>query len=392
MLNPIRKFLKLEAASGLLLMSTTLLALLIANSQFHPAYEAVLYTPFSFHIGIFEVNKPILFWINDGLMVVFFFLIGLEVKRECLEGHLSLPAARLLPGIATLGGVLFPALIYVLFTHQNAIDVQGWAIPTATDIAFALGVLSLFGKKIPPALRIFLMTVAVLDDLSAVLIITLFYAKKLSALSLFCALMTLMTMMFLNWLKIKKIPIYIALSLLLWLFVLQSGVHATVAGVLAAFTIPLGKPKPGVQRPLMTLERALHPWVAYVILPIFAFSNAGVPLQAMTVAHLLNPVPLGIMSGLFLGKQLGVFIGAWLSIQLKLAKLPTEASWLQLYGIAVLCGIGFTMSLFIGTLAFEEGGPAYDHPVRLGILIASLCSAAYGYLILNGATRITRSV
>lgn len=385
-----RKFLQLEASAGLLLISVTILALTIANSQFYPRYEALLHTPWNFQIGPFEIHKPLLFWINDCLMVLFFFLIGLEVKRECIEGHLSLPAARILPGIATLGGILVPACLYVFCTHQSPMDIQGWAIPTATDIAFAIGILSLFGTKVSPALRIFLLTVAVLDDLSAVLIISLFYAKKLSALSLLCAVLTLITMMFLNWIKIKKIPIYIALSVVLWLCVLQSGVHATIAGVLAAFTIPLGKAKADSPRPLITLERFLQPWVAYAILPIFAFANAGVPLQNITLAHLLNPVPCGIMAGLFLGKQLGVFMGAWLSIRCKLAKLPKGASWIQLYGVAVLCGIGFTMSLFIGTLAFEEGGPTYDHWLRLGILIASLCSAIYGYVILSFATRSAR--
>ncbi|HXH54890.1 MAG TPA: Na+/H+ antiporter NhaA [Gammaproteobacteria bacterium] len=385
----LRKFIQFEASASIILMLAAILALLTANSRFYSIYETILRTPFSLPFSTFSVSKPLLFWINDCLMVIFFFLIGLEIKREYIIGHLSAPSQRILPALATLGGIIVPALIFTLFNYDNSINMKGWAIPTATDIAFALGALMLI-KDIPKSLRAFLLTVAVLDDLGAVLIIALFYAKNLSVISLLAATFILMTMIILNRLKIKKISIYIILSLILLGFVLQSGVHATIAGVLAAFTIPLDKNKTDGENSLVIIEKALHPWVAFGVLPIFAFANSGIPFRNFTFPHLIEPLSIGIIMGLFLGKQLGVFIGTWVPVKLKWGRLPSNISWSQLYGISILCGIGYTMSLFIGTLAFEEGNPEYDYRIKLAILIASLCSFIYGFLILKFSKKIKR--
>lgn len=383
MLNSIREFLRLEAASGILLALAASLGLLAANTSLQPFYHSLLNTPFSIHYGMISLNKPLLFWINDGLMAIFFFLVGLEIKREYLEGHLSHPSQRILPGLATLGGILFPAIIYSLFNFDNAINLRGWAIPTATDIAFALGILSLMGNKIPRELRIFLLTIAVLDDLCAIIIIALFYSRELSLVTLFTGLFVLGLMSILNKLKVQLISAYLVASVILWVLVLHSGVHATIAGVLAAFLLPLNKGKAAEKSPLILTESALHPWVAYGILPLFAFANAGVSLESFRLVELLEPLPLGIMLGLFLGKQLGIMLGTLLPIYLKWARLPHHVSWQQIYGVSILCGIGFTMSLFIGTLAFEGGGPVYDHRIKLSVFISSFLSALLGYLVLR---------
>ena len=378
----LRKFIQFEASASLILILATLLALLTANSRFYDLYDVILHTPFSLSLSTLSFSKPLLFWINDCLMVVFFFLIGLEIKREYIQGHLSIPTQRILPATATLGGIVVPALIFTVFNYNNSINMQGWAIPTTTDIAFALGALMLI-KGIPKSLRLFLLTVAVLDDLAAVLIIAIFYAKNLSLVSLLGAALILTAMVILNRLKIKRISIYIILSLVLWVFVLQSGIHATIAGVLAAFTIPLEKNKTEKKNPLVIIEETLHPWVAFGILPIFAFANSGIPFGKVTFTHLIEPLPLGIITGLFIGKQLGVLIGTWVPITLKWGKLPKNVSWKQLYGVSILCGIGYTMSLFIGMLAFENGGSEYDYRIKCAILVASLCSFIYGFLILK---------
>lgn len=386
MFKNLQRFLKFEGSAGVILMLVTVCALVIANSEFYSFYQTILLTPFSLKYNAFLLSKPLLFWINDGLMVIFFFLIGLEIKREFIEGHLSIQSQRILPATATVGGIIIPALIYILFNFHNSLNIKGWAIPTATDIAFALSVLALI-KNVPKALKVFLLTIAVLDDLSAVLIIALFYAKSLSIVSLLGATIILFTMALLNKMKVKRISIYIFLSLLLWIFVLQSGVHATIAGVLAAFMIPLGENENAEKRPLVIIEQALHHWVAFVILPVFAFANAGLPIKNVTFSNLIDPLALGIMLGLFIGKQIGVFVGTWLPVKLKWAKLPSNVSWHHIYGISILCGIGFTMSLFIGTLAFEEGGPEYDYQIRLAILLASFFSFIYGYLILKFSSK-----
>ncbi len=364
----IRRFVNLEAASSIILMMFTMLALLIANSPFDSFYEKLFHTPIIF-------REPLDFWINDGLMVIFFFLMGLEIKRECKEGHLSQARQRALPLIATLGGVVVPACIYILFNYQDPLNMRGWAIPTATDIAFALGALAIFGKKLPQALRIFLLTVAVLDDLTAVIIIAVFYAKEISVVYLVLAGFVFLGLINMHKMRSKNIMGYIFLSILLWFLVLNSGVHPTVAGVLAAFCIPMGL--------LKVFEKALLPYVAYGIVPLFAFANAGFSFKDFSFSVLLDPLPMGIMLGLFIGKQCGIFMATWLTVKLRLAGLPHEVSWLQIYGVAVLCGIGFTMSLFMGTLAFSDARIAYGHLLRLSILLASLCSFIWGYIILR---------
>lgn len=381
MINIIRNFLKLEASASIILMLATMLALIIANSKFYATYEFILHTPIYIPYIADSLKKPLLFWINDGLMVLFFFLIGLEIKREIIQGHLSIPAARILPVTATLGGIIFPALLFVLFNYNNPINLKGWAIPTATDIAFALGVLMLL-KNIPHALKIFLLTIAVLDDLGAVLIIAIFYTNTISIIYLFSAIFVFSILLFINKMKIHRLSIYIVLSIILWVCVLLSGIHPTIAGVAAAFTIPFNK-QASIKNPLLILEQVLHPWIAYLILPIFAFANSGLPLKNITFAHLIDPLTFGIMVGLFFGKQLGVFIGSWIPIQLRWTTLPKHVSWSQLYGTSLLCGIGFTMSLFIGTLAFKGGNIEQGYKIKLGILIASISSTIVGYLVLK---------
>jgi NhaA family Na+:H+ antiporter len=338
-----------------------LLALLVANSPVSGIYQALLDLPVEVRVGALEIAKPLLLWINDGLMAIFFLLIGLEVKREIREGHLSQPSQVVLPGLAAVGGIVLPALIYVWFNRGDPVALDGWAIPAATDIAFALGVLYLLGDRIPNALKVLLLTIAIFDDLAAIVIIALFYAGDLSLLSLALAAMVVVV-----------------------LFVLRSGVHATLAGVVLALAIPMSTREEGEQySPLRRVEHALHPWVAYGILPLFAFANAGVPLAGMSIDALLQPVPLGIVAGLFVGKQIGVFGFSWLGIRLGLAQAPQGVSWRKLYGLAVLCGIGFTMSLFISSLAFEHSGAGQIDLGRLGILVGSFLSAIAGYALLR---------
>ena len=383
MISLIREFLKLESAGGLLLVVATVLALFMKNSAYSEWYGALLNTPVNVAIGEFQIAKPLLLWINDGLMAVFFFVVGLELKREFLEGELSNRDQIVLPAFAAVGGMLVPAAIYVYLNWGHPITMNGWAIPAATDIAFALGVLALLGSRVPVTLKLFLMALAILDDVGAIIIIALFYTTELSTLSLTTAGICLFLLIYLNKRGITHLPVYIFIGVIMWASVLKSGVHATLAGVFLAFTIPLRDAENPQHSPLRQLEHELHPSVAYVILPLFAFANAGVPLAGMTINALLEPVSLGIIAGLFIGKQLGVFSFAWLAIKLKLATLPEKVSWTSLYGAAILCGIGFTMSLFIASLAFEHEGQEYIRQVRLGILTASLLAAITGYLLLR---------
>ena len=382
MLKFIKKFLKDEATSGIILLCSALLAMIVVNSTFAPWYHQLLETPIPFLIG----QKPLLFWINDGLMAVFFFLIGLEIKREVVAGHLMLPANRILPGVATLAGVLFPALFYLALNHQDPVAVRGWAIPTATDIAFALGILALVGKKVPYSLKVFLMTIAVLDDLMAVLIIAFFYTHSLSWIFMGFSALVLCGFGILNVLKLRSIPLYILLSILLWISVLQSGIHPTVAGILAAWMIPYGITAKNKTNPLLVIEQFLHPWVGYLIVPLFAFANAGISFQTIVWSSLFNALPLGIMGGLVLGKSCGVFLGTGLTVKLGWARLPENATWGSIVGISLLCGIGFTMSIFIATLAFEGQAVNTDIP-RLSVLLASLFSAIVGYLAIGRSLR-----
>jgi NhaA family Na+:H+ antiporter len=337
--------------------------------------------------GAFEIAKPLLLWINDGLMAVFFFLVGLELKREVLEGELSTPAQAVLPALGALGGMAVPALIYAALNWHDAVALNGWAIPAATDIAFALGVLLLLGKQVPVALKVFLMTLAVLDDLGAIVIIAIFYTADLSLTSLSVAGTALAVLVAMNRRGVTNIAAYILVGLVMWASVLKSGVHATLAGVVLALVIPMRDPHDPERSPLRGLEHDLHPPVAYGILPLFAFANAGVSFAGVSLASLLAPVPLGIAAGLFVGKQLGVFGAAWLAIKLGVARLPVGVTWAQLYGTAMLCGIGFTMSLFIGSLAFEHAGQEHAAAVRLGIMVGSLLSALCGYALLRAALR-----
>jgi NhaA family Na+:H+ antiporter len=383
MISLIREFLKLESAGGVLLVIATVMALIMKNSAYSDWYGALLNTPVNVAIGEFQIAKPLLLWINDGLMAVFFFVVGLELKREFLEGELSNRDQIMLPAFAATGGMLVPAAIYAYINWGHPVTMNGWAIPAATDIAFALGVLALLGSRVPVTLKLFLMALAILDDVGAIIIIALFYTTELSTLSLTTAGICLFLLIYLNKRGVTHLPVYIFIGVIMWASVLKSGVHATLAGVFLAFTIPLRDAENPQHSPLRQLEHELHPSVAYVILPLFAFANAGVPLAGMTIKALLEPVSLGIIAGLFIGKQLGVFSFAWLAIKLKLASLPEKVSWTQLYGAAILCGIGFTMSLFIASLAFEHVGQEYIRQVRLGILTASLLSAVLGYLLLR---------
>lgn len=349
-----------------------------------PWYQSFLHIPVEIRIGSLHLDKSLYHWVNDGLMSIFFLLIGLEVKREILEGHLSSIRQVALPGIAAIGGVLVPAGIYLVFNSNNPIAVNGWAIPTATDIAFALGVLSLLGKRVPVSLKLFLMALAIIDDLSAIVIIAIFYTTELSILSMAIALVSLTVLVTFNYLGVTKKAAYFIVGWVLWVSVLKSGVHATLAGVVLAFTIPLHA-RDGNKKaisPLKEIEQNLHFWVAFFILPLFAFVNAGVNFTKISFAQMSGPVPLGIMLGLFIGKQLGVFGFSWTAIKLKLAKLPEGSTWRQLYGVSVLTGIGFTMSLFIVSLAFKDDS-VFQYTDKLAILAGSFLAGGCGYFILK---------
>ncbi len=377
----IRDFLRHEATAGLLLMATAALALLLDNSPLSPIYDKLIATPVVLQIGDFEIDKPLLLWINDGLMAVFFMLVGLEIKREVLEGELSSRSQIMLPGIAAVGGMVVPAAIYAMINWDDPIRLNGWAIPAATDIAFALGILALLGSRVPVALKLFLLALAIIDDLGAIIIIAVYYTADLSLVSLAVAGVGATVLIILNRCGVMRLAPYILVGIVMWAGVLKSGVHATLAGVVLAMAIPLRAAEPGQEPPLKRLEHALHPWVAFGVLPAFAFANAGVSLAGLSLDSFFEPLPLGIMLGLFLGKQLGVFGFVWVGVRLGLCQLPNGVTWLQIYGVALLSGIGFTMSLFIGTLAYE--GPAYSAGIRLGVLGGSILSGVLGYLVLR---------
>ena len=385
-LKSIEAFFQKESAGGILLIIATILALLLKNSQLIDEYEAFLHIPVEFRFASLHIDKPLLLWINDGLMAIFFFLIGLEVKREILEGQLSSLQQVALPGLAAIGGMLVPALVYVYFNYGDSEAMRGWAIPTATDIAFALGVLSLLGNRVPISLKIFLMALAILDDLGAIVVIALFYTTELSTGSIAVAFSALAILVLMNQFHVAKRAAYLFVGLILWVSVLKSGVHATLAGVALAFTIPLvSKDKNGQEFSMLKhTEQQLHHWVALVILPLFAFVNAGVSLHGMNLDILLANVPLGIFLGLFFGKQLGVFGFSWLAIKTGLAKMPDNVNWTQLYAVSVLTGIGFTMSLFVNTLAFGDND-SFMAGDKLAIILASFISGGVGYLILRFA-------
>tara|TARA_R110002096_G_scaffold163389_3_gene330948 strand:+ start:676 stop:1962 length:1287 start_codon:yes stop_codon:yes gene_type:complete len=377
-------FLKLEAAGGIVLAIAALLAIIAANSPWQGMYESFLAIPGAVEIGTtVEIRKPLLLWVNDLWMAVFFFLVGLEIKREFLEGELSSLGQVALPGIAAIGGMVVPALIYAAVNFDSPMNLNGWAIPAATDIAFALAALSLLGRRAPSSLKILLLAIAIFDDLGAILIIAFFYTADLSLLMVSLSVVPIVVLLLMNLAGVRNIVPYVLVGGVLWVIVLKSGVHATLAGVITAFAIPLTVKRASGESPLKLLEHELHVWVAFLILPMFAFANAGVSLAGMGLSSLTEPVTLGIILGLFVGKQVGIFGMLYLTIRLGWANMPTGANWTQLYGVAALAGIGFTMSLFIGGLAFQHAG--FEAPIRMGVLIGSLASGVVGFLILAAA-------
>jgi NhaA family Na+:H+ antiporter len=386
--NTFNAFFRLEAAGGILLLIAAAAAMILKNSPMGFAYGELLNLTGQIRIGELDINKPLFLWVNDGLMAIFFFTIGMEVKREILIGELSDIRQIILPGIAGIGGIVAPALIYYFFNSGDELALQGWAIPTATDIAFALGILALVGN-VPTSLKLFLMTLAIIDDLGAIIIIAIFYTTNLSVGALLVALTAITGLILLKLKGTLRIAPYILVGIVLWVSVLKSGVHATLAGVVLGLFIPLGPrdPEREDESPLRTLLHALHPWVAFGILPLFAFVNGGVALGNFKLSSLLEPIPLGIMLGLIAGKQIGIFAFAWITIKSGIARLPDGVSMIQMYGAAILCGVGFTMSLFIGGLAFEEVGIGYDRPDRLGIIAGSLICGALGYALLKLTTK-----
>lgn len=386
-LSSIQNFLKKEASSGIILMFAAVFAMILANSPWASYYDLLLDVPVVIAVGSFEIAKPLLLWVNDGLMALFFFLVGLELKREFLEGNLSEPSQVALPAIAAVGGMVAPALFYVALNYNDPAAINGWAIPTATDIAFALGILAIIGSKVPLQLKVFLTSLAIFDDLGAIIIIALFYTDQLSVLSLVVSSVVISILFGLNRKGVTSTSPYIFLGIVLWVAVLKSGVHATLAGVVLAFFIPI-KGEEGEPSPLKSLEHNLHSTVAFIVLPIFAFANAGINFTGIGIDQIVAPVPLGIIAGLLLGKQLGVFGFCFIAVKLGLAKLPENVNWQLLYGVALLCGVGFTMSLFIGSLAFEQSSDSPLFQDRLGIVIGSLISGVLGYFVIkNGLNK-----
>ena len=382
----IKNFMEQESSGGILLLIAVAFAMILANSPLLSIYNGFLDTPVQLRFGALDINKPLLLWINDGLMAIFFLLIGLEVKRELLEGALSSLSQAALPGFAAIGGMLVPALIYLGFNYSDPITQVGWAIPAATDIAFALGIMALLGSRVPTSLKVFLLALAIIDDLGVVVIIALFYTSDLSMLSLIIASLAILGLVGLNRKGVTSLTPYGLLGIILWVAVLKSGVHATLAGVVIAFCIPL-RAKDG-SSPAERLEHRIHPWSTFLILPLFAFANAGVSLSGMGVTDLLSPVPLGIALGLLLGKPLGILMMSFIAVKLKLASLPQGVGWRHISPVAVMCGIGFTMSMFIASLAFAHGGlsvvgQSYNDLARLGILLGSFLSAGLGYFWLS---------
>ncbi len=379
------KFIALESAGGIILVSTAVLAMLIANSPFYSYYTLLIDTPVEVRIGPLSLAKPLLLWVNDGLMAVFFFLVGLELKREVLEGELSDIRKIILPGLGAIGGMIVPAGIYFYFNSSDPVALKGWAIPTATDIAFALAVLTLLGPRVPVSLKIFLTSIAIFDDIGAILIIAFFYTSKISFTALVVSAVCILFLFLLNRRGVMKMSAYLVVGVIMWVALVKSGVHATLSGVILAMFIPMRSAANPESSPLISMEHDLHSIVAFAVLPIFAFCNSGISFEGLDRQALLHDIPLGIALGLFFGKQLGVFTFCWLGIKLRIAQLPNGISFASLYGVASLCGIGFTMSLFIGSLAFEETGANLIIDERLGIILGSLASGVLGYFILLGS-------
>ncbi len=381
MKNSLLSFFKHESSTGILLMLMTLVAMIVANSPLKDLYAAFLNLPVKVMVGEVGIDKPLLLWVNDGLMAIFFFMVGLEIKREAVEGELRDIKKVSVPGLAAVGGMLIPALVYSVFNWGNEMAMKGWAIPSATDIAFALGILSLLGKRVPPALKLFLLTLAIIDDLGAIVVIALFYTSGLSIIALAVVGFSIALLWWMNKRGVTNNTAYILLGILLWIATLKSGVHATLAGVILGLFIPIKNNKASFE----ALEHSLHIPVNHVILPIFAFVNTGIDFSAITIKDFTDNITLGIAFGLIIGKQLGIFIFSWLAIKLKMGILPQGVDFKMLYGVALLGGVGFTMSLFIGSLAFECIGDTCINTVdeRMGILIGSIISGVLGYLYLR---------
>ncbi|TAJ04297.1 Na+/H+ antiporter NhaA [Pectobacterium versatile] len=384
MITMIRRFIRLDAAAGVMLMMATVLAIAFANWSVTAAgYQQFLMMPVEMRFGALEINKNLLLWINDGLMAIFFLLIGLEVKRELVEGTLASRQQAMLPLAAAVGGMLFPALFFLLFNANDEVARAGWAIPAATDIAFAIGVLTLLGKRVPAGLKVFLLALAIIDDLGAILIIALFYTQQIFWPALGGAVLAIAGLAYMNRQQVGKVSAYLLVGSVLWVCILKCGVHATLAGVIVGFFIPL-RSSDGKTSPATTLEHGLHTWVAFLIIPLFAFANAGIVLQGIVLEKLLSPLSLGIAAGLLIGKPLGITLFSWLTIRLGYARLPAGVCFSQIVAVSVLCGIGFTMSIFITLLAFSGGDAELITYAKLGILLASGLAALLGYLALRG--------
>ena len=388
LIETIRKFFQIKSAPGILLLLAAIAAILVENSFLSDSYSKLLHSSISIKIFNFSIDKDFHHWINDVLMAIFFLLVGLEIKRELIQGHLSSREQFSLPAVAAIGGITIPAVIYLSLNIGNELTTNGWAIPTATDIAFALGVVTLLGNRVPIYLKVTLVAIAIIDDLMAIIIIASFYTSDLSINNLVFATISTLVLFVLNNRKIHKLSPYIIIGILLWIFVLKSGIHASLAGVLLAQFIPLRSNNSSDHSPLSKLEHSIEPWVNFTILPIFAFANAGVSFSGMELNLLWDPVTLGIILGLFFGKQIGVMSFTYIGSLLRLCKLPPDISWAQYYGLSLVTGIGFTMSLFIGSLAFTD--PEYQTSVRLGVLLASLLAGILGYLTLRLTTKSSK--
>jgi len=382
--SPFRWFFKLEASSGLVLLFAAIIALYLSNSIYSEFYFKTLSAHFAVGTENFNLDLSIIHWINDVLMAIFFFVVTLEIKREFLQGELSKPKQALLPIIGAVGGMIVPAAIYIIINFNTPDSIRGWAIPSATDIAFSIGVLSLLGSRVPISLKVFLMALAIIDDLGAIVIIAFFYTSELNYLNLGLLLITFVILLFLNKFKVRIFTPYLLFGIFLWFFTHGSGIHATIAGVLLALSIPHRENKNDFSL-LLKLEHILSPYVAFGIMPLFALANAGVSLTGLSLASLLNPIPLGILCGLFFGKQIGVFVFSYISVKMKFAQMPNNVTWMKLYGVALLTGIGFTMSLFVGNLAFVEN-TNHINGVKIGVLAGSLLSTLVGYFVLLFAT------
>lgn len=388
-IKTLKEFISLESSAGIVLFGAAVLALILDNTPWSVYYRTFFAMPFSIHLGAVGLAKPVQLWVNDGLMTLFFLLVGLEIKRELFEGELNSREKAMLPGFAALGGMVVPALVFLIVNWHHPSNLAGWAIPTATDIAFSLGILSLLGSRVPVTLKIFLTALAIFDDIGAIVIIAIFYTAHISLPMLAVAAVLVVGLVVMNRCRVERRAPYFLVGAVLWFCVLKSGVHATLVGIVLGFVIPLRvQYEKGVYSPAKMLEHRLHPWVAFLVLPLFAFANAGVSFSGMQISALWQPLPLGIIAGLFLGKQVGIFGASWLAIKMGLAHMPRYACWRGIYGIALIAGVGFTMSLFIGSLAF--GGTQADHMtyVRLGVLVGSFLSGILGYALLSTTPKL----